>query len=135
MGVVPGVLPIILRTRQSFLGGFSPSLSPLPGLAVLPILTNGSIALSSEHETPNPQACGNGQKRLSAQNCSGALLVGERNMSNDARLGLVVGLGLVLAVAVTYFPKSNAEAQPPSTAAPTANSATGDLMSRELSNH
>lgn len=56
-------------------------------------------------------------------------------MSNDARLGLVVGLGMVLAVAVTYFPKSNVEAKPPSSAVPNASATTGELMSRESSNH
>jgi hypothetical protein len=56
-------------------------------------------------------------------------------MSNDARLGLVVGLGLVLAVAVTYFPKNNADAKPPSSAVPSANDAPAQLTGHNASNH
>jgi hypothetical protein len=39
-------------------------------------------------------------------------------MKNDAKLGLVIGLGLVLAVAVTYYPKNAANAKSPSSAMP-----------------
>jgi hypothetical protein len=39
-------------------------------------------------------------------------------MKNDAKLGLVIGLGLVLAVAVTYYPKNSANAKSPSSAVP-----------------
>jgi hypothetical protein len=39
-------------------------------------------------------------------------------MTNDAKLGLVLGLGVVLAVAVTYYPKNAANAKPPSSAVP-----------------
>jgi hypothetical protein len=35
-------------------------------------------------------------------------------MKNDAKLGLVIGLGIVLAVAITYYPKNTANAKPSS---------------------
>jgi hypothetical protein len=44
-------------------------------------------------------------------------------MKNDAKFGLVVGLGLVLAVAVTYYPKNAANAKPPASTLPATPSA------------
>jgi hypothetical protein len=48
----------------------------------------------------------------------GGQIWGNVAMKNDAKLGLVIGLGVVLAVAVTYYPKNSANAKPPSSAVP-----------------
>lgn len=45
-------------------------------------------------------------------------------MGNDSRLGLVIGLAIVLAVAVTYYPKMNGTSQPQANVVPSLPSAT-----------
>ena len=56
-------------------------------------------------------------------------------MPNDAKLGLIVGVGLVILVAVVFFRKDSSAAPPPAPAAAAPDAPPANAMSQGLIRH
>ena len=88
--------PIILRDLPTFLARLTKSFS-----SVARLNSFADFDGAMNFGTPRPDH----RTRLSRLACA-ELSRGGGAMKNDTKLGLVIGLGIVLAVAVTYYPKS-----------------------------